>query len=265
MTSFWQILPPELQSTPGLVAGFLTLLGLFLCTAGIKVARALAAALVGGALATLAAGMLPALMAVDPWTSAVIGLALGLLIGAMAFRLVQGVILALCLSVLAAGAFYQWQITHNPQPVTKAVVLHLAPESAAGKVYAALPVRMQTTVQMGFARWEAIPLTLRQSMIVMGLGVAILAAFVAWIVPRPTTWLMSAAVGALMLLYGVFTLISAYLPDYARRIPAEPQTRLAILGAVVAGGMLIQWLYFWPGKREKRERAKDRPGELAPA
>ena len=72
-------------------------------------------------------------------------------------------------------------------------------------------------------------------------------------------------VGAGMLLYGVFELTTAYLPDYGRRIPAEPQTRLVILLAVVAAGMLIQRFYFWPGKTEKRERAKDRPGELAPA
>jgi hypothetical protein len=265
MNSFLQMLPPELQSTPGLMAGFLALLGLMLCTAGIKVARPLAAAVVGAAMATLAATVLPALMTADPWMSAIFGLALGLLIGAMAFRMMQGVMLALCFSVLSAGAFYQWQMAHSPPVAAKAVVLHWAPDSAAGKVYAALPEHMQTLVQIEFARWEAIPLTLRESMIVIGLGVAILAAFIAWIVPRQTTWLMSAAVGAGMLIYGVFTLLSAYLPDYAGRIPAEPQVRLVILGVVVAAGMLVQRLYFWPGKREKRERAKDRPGELAPA
>ena len=265
MNSFLQILPPELQGTPGLIAGFLALLGLILCTAGIKVARSMAAALVGAALATLAASALPALMAIDPWTSAVIGLALGLLIGALAFRMVQGAILALCLSVLASGAFFQWQVAHNPLPASRAAILHLAPDTPAGRVYATLPMHVQSSLQIGYAHWQAIPLTLRESMIVIGVGVAILAAFIAWIMPRPTTWLMSAAVGAVLLLYGGLTLITAYLPDYAGRIPSEPQTRLVILGVVVAGGMLVQRLYFWPGKREKQERAKDRPGELAPA
>jgi hypothetical protein len=132
-------------------------------------------------------------------------------------------------------------------------------------VFAALPLHVQTSLQIGYARWEMIPVSLRQSMVVIGLGVAVLAAFVAWIVPRQTTWLMSAAVGAGMLLYGVWTLLNAYLPAYARRIPAEMTTRLVILAAVVAAGMLVQRLYFWPGKREHQERAKDRPGELAPA
>ena len=151
MNSLLQMLPPELQSTPALVAGFLALLGLILCTAGIKVARPLAAALVGGALAMLAATIMPASMSIDPWTSAIIGLALGLLIGALAFRMMQGVVLALGLSVLAAGAFYEWQVTHNPLPAAKAAVLHLAPNFPAGKVYAALPMHVQTTLQIGFA------------------------------------------------------------------------------------------------------------------
>jgi hypothetical protein len=59
--------------------------------------------------------------------------------------------------------------------------------------------------------------------------------------------------------------VHAYLPQYAQRIPAEPMPRLVILTGVVAAGMLVQRLYFWPGKRQQRERAKDRAGELAPA
>jgi hypothetical protein len=265
MNSFLQILPPELQSTPGLICGFLTLLGLILCTAGIKVARPMAAALVGSAAATFGACILPPTFGLDPWIAAIIGLAAGLLIGATAFRLVQCVLLALCLSLLASNAFYQSQISARPLPPAKAITLHLASNSAAAKIFAKLPATVQTKVQTAYTQWHAIPMTLRQSMVVIGVGVAILAVVIAWMAPRQTTWMMSATVGAILMLFGVFTLLHAYLPQYAERIPAAPLPRLVILAGVIAAGMLVQRLYFWPGKRQGEERAKDRPGELAPA
>jgi hypothetical protein len=265
MNSFLQILPPELQSTPGLICGFVTLLGLILCTAGVKVARPMAAALVGSATATFAACVLPPITGLDPWIAALIGLASGLLLGAAAFRIIQGFLLAVCLAVLASNAFYQWQIKDHPLPPVKAVTLHLAPGSAAAKIFDKLPATFQTNLQTAYTRWEAVPQTLRQSMFVVGVGVAIFAAVVAWMAPRQTTWMMSATVGALMMLYGIFTLLHAYLPQYAVRIPAAPMPRLVIVAGVIAAGMLVQRLYFWPGKREQRERAKDHPGELAAA
>ena len=77
--------------------------------------------------------------------------------------------------------------------------------------------------------------------------------------------MMSATFGASLMLWGVFTLLNGFFPQIAHRIPAEPAPRLIILASAIAVGMLVQRLYFWPGKREKQERAKDRPGELAPA
>jgi hypothetical protein len=264
MNSFLQILPPELQTAPGLICGFLTLLGLILCTAGIKVARPMAAALVGSAMATFAACVLPPISGLDPWLAAIIGLATGLLLGAAAFRIIQGILLALCLAVLASNAFYQWQVTVHPLPPARAVTLHLAPGSPAAKIFDKLPAMFQTSLQTAYTHWEAIPQTLRQSMFVIGVGVAIFAAVVAWMAPRQTTWMMSATVGALMMLFGIFTLLQAYLPRLAIRIPAAPMPRLVIVAGVIAAGMLVQRLYFWPGRRE-RERAKDRPDGLAAA
>ncbi len=265
MNSFLQILPPELQSAPALICGFLTLLGLILCTAGIRVARPMAAALVGSATATFAACVLPPTTGLDPWIAAITGLAAGLLLGAAAFRIIQGLLLALCLAVLASNAFYQWQVKVHPLPPTKAVILHLAPGSASAKIFDKLPAHFQTTLQTAYTHWEAIPQTLRQSMFVIGLGVAIFAAVVAWMAPRQTTWMMSATVGALLMLFGIFTLLHAYLPQYALRIPAAPLPRLVIVACVIAAGMLVQRLYFWPGRREQRERAKDQSGDLAAA
>jgi hypothetical protein len=249
MNLLLQMFPPELQSAPGLFAGFLALLGLILCATGVKVARGLAAALTGAAMATLAACVLPGLTGLEAWLGGIIGLVVGLLLGAAAFRVMQGVLLALCLGILAAGTFYQWQAQPIPPGMTHApAVLQLTPGTTGARVFAALPPNLQTNLQAGYARWEAIPQSLRQSMVVVGIGMAILALAIAWAAPRPTTWAMSATVGALLLLLGINNLMIAYLPTYAQKIPTEPEARLVILAAVVAAGMLVQRLYFWPKK-----------------
>jgi hypothetical protein len=260
MNLIWQILPPELQSAPGLLAGFLTLLGLILCATGVKVARPMAAALMGAAFATLAASVMPGLMQADPWIAALIGLVVGLVIGAVAFRAMQGMILALCVGVVAGGIFYQWQTPEQPvRPVHQTAVLQFAPGTTGAKVLAALPANMQTNFQMGVARWEAIPQSLRQSMLVVGLGAAVLAAAIAWVAPRSTTWAMSATAGALMLLCGLYTLANAYLPQYAQRMPTEPRLQLMLLGGVVLAGMVVQRVYFWPKKKKKDEETDGEP------
>ena len=248
-----QVLPPELQSAPGLICGFLTLLGLILCTAGIKVARPMAIALSGNATATLTACVLPPILGIGPWIAAVIGLAAGLLIAAATFRLVQSLVLALCLAFLASFAFLQWHIKDHPLPPTRTVTLQFAPNSAAAKVFVKLPDSFQSHLQTAYSLWQSIPLTLRQSMVVIGLGVGLLAAVIAWMAPRQSTWLMSAIAGAAIMLYGIFTLLHAYSPEIAQRIPPQTLPRLVILAGVVAAGMLVQRLYFWPGKRPQPE------------
>jgi hypothetical protein len=172
----------------------------------------------------------------------------------------QGVLLAICLGVVAGGIFYQSQIVEQPvMPAHKTVALQFATGTTAAKVWAAVPANVQANFQMGYARWEAIPQSLRQSMIVVGMGAAILALAIAWAAPRSTTWAMSATVGALMLLCGGYTLLNAYLPQFARQVPTEPRIQLMILGAVVVVGMVIQRVYFWPKKKNKEEAPKGEP------
>jgi hypothetical protein len=259
MNLVWQLLPPELQSAPGLLAGFLTLLGLILCATGVKVARPMAAALMGAAFATLAASVLPGLVQADPWIAALIGLVVGLVIGALAFRAMQGMILALCMGVVAGGIFYQWQTPEQPVKPVHQMVVQFAPGTTAATVWAALPANVRANFQMGYARWEAIPLSLRQSMIVVGLGAAILAAAIAWVAPRSTTWAVSATAGALMLLCGLYTLVNAYLPQYAQRMPTQPRVQLMLLGGVVLAGMVVQRVYFWPKKKKKDDETEGEP------
>src|ERR1035437_8762223 len=94
-----KLLPPELHALPVLAAGFVALLGLMLWSAGIKAARPLAAPILGATLAAVAALLLPGFTGLGELPCGLIGLAAGLIIGALAFRALQGVILATCLGV----------------------------------------------------------------------------------------------------------------------------------------------------------------------
>ncbi len=254
MTSFWNILPPELHNAPALLAGILALLGLILWTAGVKVAKPLAAVFAGSVLAALGATLLPKFFAIDPLAAAIIGLATGLLLGALAFRLVQGLVLAACLGVVASGVFYQSQVAGHPLPQAPAEAL-ISQQNAYGNALAALPREAQTLAQTLAARWLALPDTLRQSMLAIAAGAALVTLLVTWLLPRPTTWLMSAVGGVGLLIYGGFVLLNTFAPRYERLVPSEPLIRLAIIGCMVLVGMAIQRLYFWPGKTLQRAGA----------
>jgi len=264
MQPFANILPSEIQNAPVLVTGFIALLGLILWTAGVKVARPLGAALFGAGMAAVAACYLPVIAPIDPLLAALIGLGVGLLIGFTGFRAVQGMILAACLAFLAAGTFYQLQVANHPLAPAKNVPT-VDPHSTLGQVLAALPANIQITAKVMLARWDAIPLSLRQSMVVIAAGVAILAIFVSWMLPKFTTWLMSAVGGTGLILWGGLALLAAYLPQYQHMVPDDTTSRITIVVCMVAIGLTIQYFYFWPGRREKKERAKDRVGEVVPA
>ena len=257
MESLLNQLPPELHALPVLLAGWLAILGLLLWSAGIKAARPLAAATLGATLAAVAAWLLPAFTGLAELPAGALGLAAGVIIGALAFHVLQGVLLATCLGVAAAGGFYSWQMAHLPPNAPAAALTSLPPDA-----HRALPLTPATTVvaladmarhtlQIAANQWNAIPSTLRQSMIAIALAVAILALAVAWILPRYTTWLTSAAGGAALLLLGALALLRLYGPQYERLIPASPQTRLAAVTVLVLLGMLVQRACFWPGKVEK--------------
>src|SRR4051812_40906493 len=99
MNFLLNIMPPELHALPVLIAGFVALLGLVLWSAGIKVARPMAAAMLGAVLAAVAVWLLPTFTGLGQLPCAIIGLAAGLVIGALAFRALQGIILATSLGV----------------------------------------------------------------------------------------------------------------------------------------------------------------------
>jgi hypothetical protein len=248
-------LPPELRALPVLLAGFLALLGLVLWSAGVKAARPLAAGTLGAALAALAAWLLPTFTGLGQLPSSLIGLAVGLIIGATAFRALQGILLASCLGLAAAGAFYHWQIAHQPPQKNQLHAIALPALPPLPQAPSALPEFARQTLQTGTDQWQTIPSSLRQCMIVIAAAVAILALAITWILPRYTTWLTTAAGGAALVLLGGLALLRLYGPQYEQLIPGAPQTRMVALALFVLAGMLVQRLLFWPGKHNATQAA----------
>ena len=108
--SFIDMLPPEAQSLLGGIALLVTLIGLIVWATGVKIARFSVAILLGAAVAAIGSWLLPRFIGVAPITGALVGFAVGALSGAVGFRLLQGLTLALCLGVAVGGTYYRWHI-----------------------------------------------------------------------------------------------------------------------------------------------------------
>jgi hypothetical protein len=267
-----------IHAPPILVAGLIALLGLLLWSAGVKVARPVAAALGGAAMAGVAWGVLPPFLGIPSEMAALIGLAAGVVIGAMGLRVLQGAVLAICLAIAASGGYYVWQAKRWAPVQPARTTAAPAPHAVQGASSAAqpltktffnsslppLPAELQQTADQFASRWQGIPTGLRQSMVVIAGGVMVLVMMLSWQAPRYTTWLVSAAAGTVLLLLGGMILLEIFSPRHSGMIP-KAHVLAAIAGAVTLTGMLVQRVFFWPGKREAEERRKDRSGETVPA
>jgi hypothetical protein len=258
---------------PILVAGVLALLGLLLWSAGVKVARAVAAAVMGACMAGVGWGLLPQFWGLAPEYGALMGLVVGVVIGALALRGLQAMVLALALAIAASGGYYAWQANRwVEKPIAHAHAAAAPARTVSGgplAIQASTPVAVLTQAAKVKADevnalWLTIPGGLRQSMIVIGGGVLVLVLLLSWQVPRHTTWLVTAAGGAVLLLAGIIGMVALGAPAQMKAVPA-PHVLAAIAAAVAAAGMLVQRMFFWPGKRQSEERAKDRSGETVPA
>jgi len=280
LSSFTDILPPELQTVSVALAGLLALIGVVLWSAGIRVARIILSAALGVILACVAIYILPSAAGLAIATSGILGLVFGVLIGAVGFRAIQAIAVGLCLGALVGASYYNWQIKHSPPPITHNTVkaqdlkanLNLLPASPQAARDLAEQPRIKTALTQSVAQvkssWLAIPLMVRQSVLILSLGVAIVSLAIAWIIPRYTTWLLTTSLGTALLLLGAQTLIHTYFPQYQPWVPGATgplNTRIIAVAAVFLIGLLIQRLLFWPGRRQKKERQKDHLPQVATA
>lgn len=269
------MLPPEMQIAPVIVAGVSALLGLILWSAGIKVARTLMALFLGTALAGVGIWLLPQALGLNVISSGIIGLAIGVLIGAMAFRILQGLMLAGCLGVVACGAYYHVEgPKYYPKGTLSAQVrladlqvplkrLPATPPDGKIKLVASGPREaMSHALQNASTQWQAIPSQLRLHMLAAGILAALLSLVVAWLMPRYITWMVTAVGGAGLLVCGAQLLLHLYVPQYRVWVPGSREAQWGLAAALVLGGMLMQRMLFWPGRRAKH-RGDD--GDVATA
>src|ERR1051325_10556819 len=110
MSSLLDILPAEAQHFLGLFGMCAIAAGLVMWAAGLKTARFSVAVFLGIVGAFLGAWQLARDIHVTPITGALLGFVIGSLVGAIAFRLLQSIVLACCITLATAGLFYHYQI-----------------------------------------------------------------------------------------------------------------------------------------------------------
>lgn len=278
--SLTDILPPELQTVSVLLSGVMALLGLVLWSAGVRVARIMLASFLGAVMACVAIWILPSAAGLAVATSGILGLVAGVLIGAIAFRAVQGIAMALVLGAAVGGAYYHWQVNHSPAPAMHAVAraqdlqvdlkrLPVSPQAArelADQPH--IKTALLQAINQAKKEWYSIPTILRQGVLILSIGVSIVALAIAWMIPRHTTWIFTAAIGTVLVIFGAQVLIHAYLPQYEAWLPGvlgSAGARWGAVGGFFIVGLLLQRFVFWPGRRKHKEQQLDRMGQVAAA
>jgi hypothetical protein len=99
-------------------------------------------------------------------------------------------------------------------------------------------------------QWQTIPLDLRQRMLVLAGGIAIIAFAVAVAFPKQTTWVFTAGGGAGMVAAGLFAMAHLLRPALLEHLP-NAGTLWGIFGVVTVAGMLLQYVCFWPRVKRK--------------
>ncbi len=281
--SIVDLFPPELQTVYGAAAGALLVTGLFFWGAGIRIARSSLAIWTGLAVAGAAAWGLPGLTGVSVLTAAIIGFVVGLLSGAVAFRVVQGAVVAICLALAVSGGYYRWQVTGGgpgptagtaPAATLSAKEMLIPPERLAVGPAAAttMPARADVaTIEAAVQRtaigvkdsamrvWSGIPAVHQRRMIGFSIFAAIVGLILALIFPRYTTWIMTAALGTALLVLPGYALIQVYAPQYEIYVPAAAKGRWPAVAVVMLLGMLLQRGLFWPGKKKQKPKAESAP------
>ncbi len=283
--SFIDILPPEAQQVLGGISVLVIASGIVVWAAGVKIARFSVAILLGLAVAALGAWLMPRFVDVTIITGGILGFVIGALTGAMAFRLLQGLILALCLGVAVGGIYYRWHVTtemvaspttaqvpasdlliptdrlaaSTPPATPRTSAAHTTPGAPATAPAKAETHSLANDASL-FARsvlehWNAIPPVHQKRLLIGSIGAAAIALLIAFGFPRVTTWVVSALIGALMILAGAHALVHVYAPQYESSLPLTTRMRYLTLAILMLIGMGIQYRFL----RRRKSKAKAAP------
>ena len=268
--SFIDILPPEAQHVLGGISVLVMSAGFVVWGAGVKIARFSVAILLGLGAAALGAWLLPRFAGVTLATGGIVGFVIGALAGAVGFRLLQGLILAACLGLAVGGVYYRWHIAPEA-PAAQVGDVHVSdlmiPTDRLGAGAATQQHPSNDVAAFGQSlidHWNAIPPADQRRLLIVSIGSAAVALLIAFGFARPTTWVISSVLGALMILAGLHALVHVYGPQYETYLPTTTRTRYLTLAIVTLVGMGIQYRFF-PRKGAKKVAAAPEPVAAVPA
>lgn len=236
------------------IAGAGVIVGVALLLVGRKLLRAgivLAAAVLGGATAFYAAPSVG--LAVDPNIMLAVGLALGAVIGVALYRVAISItfmaLLAAAGPLIAAGTMRLAATETLPTQTRDAGAAALtAPEETPGSLDEAAQeawerVRAFTrSVREAASReWEA--LERRERSVLLGSAMLGAAAglFFGAMFPRRVAALMSAFLGAALLLPSAAWLLEAFVPPAGEKLPTGASVWLALWAGLSVVGAAVQW------------------------
>jgi len=236
------------------IAGAGALVGVALLLAGRKLLRAgivLAAAVIGGALGFYAPPSLG--IALDPHLMLAAGLALGAIAGLVLYRatisLTFMALLAIAGPLIAAGAMRLAAATPLAEETRAAGESALALGLNESETFDAAAeeawqrVRSFTSAVLESARTQWDSLQTREKSVLMGssmLGAA-LGLFFGAMFPRRVAALMSASLGAGLLLPSAAWLLEAFVPAVGAELPTAASVWLALWAGLSVVGAAIQW------------------------
>lgn len=269
--SFIEKLPPNMQFVPVVTAVVMAVLGVILWAAGLKVAKAYLAIYTGLLLAIVGVGFFAStqvagLMAMGGF----IGLVVGIVAGVLAFRVVQALMLAACLSLIVGGSYCYWQLVAYPA-ISQSETLHdqvvrmqsgreqpvAKPALNAAAAIFTTPVRSPAELK---DRFIAIPSDLRQRTILVTAAVFVAVTIVSLLLVKQVTWVVSAWVGSTMVVAGIQVWLHLYQRQFEHVLePGTPASLITMISMLLAG-MAIQRVAFWPmGWQKESEKDESQP------
>ena len=227
----------------------LGVVGLVFWTAGIRIARfgvAVCLGLLGAAVVALVG---PRWVDVVPMTAGLVGFAGGVIVGILAFRWLQGGVLAVCVGVAVAGIAWHHPVTPPTASMPGSLSLAIKGFEIPVDLFSFLDLHVPEVVpvvepivkegEKWIGRWSELGTKTQWTIV----GGAIVAAFVTFLIsllfPRHATWVATAVIGTVLIGAGVYV----YEPGW---VPVGMRERYLAFAGMVVVGMLVQYVGFWP-------------------
>jgi hypothetical protein len=175
-------------------------------------------------------------------------LAVGLLLGALAYRLLLPVALALAVT----GTYLRWQApladttTHPAAATVEAADLKIDLHSSTAPASAptSQPGAASELLHAAEREWGSLPPSTQHHTALLALATLVAGLVFCLLMFRRATMVMTAMLGSLAIFLGLHGVLQVYARPYAGMVPASPWVRYGILAGMTVVGVLIQWRFF---------------------